>query len=309
MTDNFLIVAIQVAILFILISLGFVCGKTKLIKEAGAKQLTDIALYLATPCVIIKSFQGVEFNFTLLVGLAVTALCASLIQIISIFLCKIIFRSKDECRRKVLQFATVFSNCGFMSLPLQQAILGDTGVFYGSVFVAVFNILVWSYGLVDMSGNKKDFNIKKIILNPGVLGVAISLFLFFTNIKLPELVISPVNYIAALNTPVPMLVIGYHLSNANIVKAFKDKWVYVVIFLRLLAIPTVSLLTMRIFGVQGDILIACTVAASAPTAATTTMFATKFNKDVELSVNLVSCTTLFSIITMPFIIAFAQTIS
>lgn len=309
MLDNFFIVALQVAILFVLIGIGFVSGKTNLINESGSKHLTNIVLYLVTPCVIIKSFQSVEFNSTLLSGLIITAICATLIQVISIFICKLIFRNKDESKRKVLQFATVFSNCGFMSLPLQEALLGAIGVFYGSVFVAIFNILVWSYGLIDMSGNKKEFNLKKVFLNPGVLGVTIALILFFANFTLPEVILSPISYIAALNTPLPMLVIGYHLSKANIGKAFKDGWVYLVMVLRLLVIPAASVLIMRLLGVSGEILIACTVAASAPTAATTTMFANKFNRDVELSVNLVSCTTLFSIVTMPFIIAFAQIIS
>ncbi len=309
MLDNFFIVALQVAILFVLIGIGFVSGKTNLINESGSKHLTNIVLYLVTPCVIIKSFQSVEFNSTLLRGLIITAICATLIQVISIFICKLIFRNKDESKRKVLQFATVFSNCGFMSLPLQEALLGAIGVFYGSVFVAIFNILVWSYGLIDMSGNKKEFNLKKVFLNPGVLGVTIALILFFANFTLPEVILSPISYIAALNTPLPMLVIGYHLSKANIGKAFKDGWVYLVMVLRLLVIPAASVLIMRLLGVSGEILIACTVAASAPTAATTTMFANKFNRDVELSVNLVSCTTLFSIVTMPFIIAFAQIIS
>lgn len=309
MLENFLIVSLQVIILFILIGLGFICGKTNLINESGSKHLTDIVLYLATPCVIVKAFQSVEYNSDLTLGLAITAICATVIHFASILICRLVFRSKNASRRKVLQFATIFSNCGFMSLPLQEALLGNTGVFYGSVFVAIFNIFVWSYGLLDMSGNKSDFNAKKIILNPGVLGVAAALIFFFGKIQLPEVIISPINYIAALNTPIPMLVIGYHLSQANILKALKDYSTYLVIIFRLLLIPIASLLIMSACGVSGEILISCTVAASAPAAATTTMFATKFDRDVELSVNLVSCTTLLSIITMPFIIAFAQTIS
>lgn len=309
MLENLFIVAQQVIILFILISVGFCCGKTKLINDTGSKHLTDIVLYLATPCVIIKSFQSVEYNSELLVNLGITALCATLIQVCSIFVCRLVFRNKNESRRKVLQFATIFSNCGFMSLPLQNALLGSTGVFYGSVFVAIFNILVWSYGLIDMSGNKNDFNFRKIIFNPGVLGVTFAMILFFAKFTLPELISMPINYLAGLNTPVPMLVIGYYLSKTNILKAFKDMGVYGVIALRLIAIPLLSLIIMSLCGVRGEILIACTVAASAPTAATTTMFSTKFNRDIDLSVGLVSATTLLSVVTMPVIIAFAKTIA
>ena len=308
MVQNLLIVSEQVAVLFILIALGFVCAKAKLINELSAKHLTNIVLYLATPCIMIQSFQKVEYNEKLVINLAVAALCAVLIHVFSIIISRLVFRSKDESRRVVLRFAAVFSNCGFMSLPLQNAVLGTKGVFYGSVFVAVFNIIVWSYGLVDMSGGKKAFSVKKLILNPGVLGALAAAVLFLTRVKLPEIVLSPVSYLAALNTPIPMLVIGYHLSKAKFSEHLRDGALYAVTGLRLIAFPVFFLFVMKLFSLNSDILISFTVASSSPVAAMTTMFSTKFGRDTQLSVGLVSVTTLLSIITMPLIIAAAQTI-
>jgi predicted permease len=308
MIGNILIVAAQVAILFILIAVGFICGKTKLIAESGAKYLTDVVLYLATPCVMIQAFQKAEFTPEIILNLGVAAVCAVLIHILTILVVRLMFKKQSENRRKVMRFAVIFSNCGFMSLPLQQALLGDSGVLYGSVFVAVFNIIVWSYGLADMSGDKKCLTLKKIILNPGLLGAFAAVLFFFLRIHLPEILMSPVGYLAGLNTPVPMLVIGYHLSQADLLKSLRDKGIYAVAFMRLALVPCVSLLIMSLCGVSGDILVSCTIAASAPVAATTTMFATKFDRDVDLSVGLVSVTTIFSIITMPVIIALSQTI-
>lgn len=309
MLENLLIVSTQVIILFILIAIGVICGKTNLLNENGAKHLTDIVLYLATPCIMIKSFQEVQFTQELFYNLLITALCSFLIMFLSIILCRIVFRDKNENRRKVLQFATIFSNCGFMSLPLQNAVLGSKGVFYGSVFVAIFNIFVWSYGLIDMSGDKKYFTPKKLIVNPGILGVIIAALLFFLKIKLPLMIIEPINYLAALNTPVPMLVIGYYLSKTDFKKAFSDFGVYISLVLKLIIIPVASLFAMAVFGVKGEVLTACTIAAAAPAAATTTMFSTKFSRDTDLSVGIVSTTSLVSIITMPVIIAIAQTIA
>ncbi len=308
MIQNLIIVSEQVAILFILIALGFFCGKAKLINEISAKHLTDLVLYFATPCIMIQSFQEVRYDNGLALNLAVTALCAVLILTCSILLCRSIFRDKTENRRIVLRFAAVFSNCGFMSLPLQRAVLGSRGVFYGAVFVAVFNVIVWSFGLVDMSGGKKAFSFKKLILNPGVLGAAAATVLFLTKVSLPDIVLSPISYIAALNTPIPMLVIGYHLSQAKLGKHLTDKGIYAVMAIRLAVIPISALFLMKLFGVSSDVLISCTVASSAPVAAMTTMFSTKFNRDTQLSVGLVSVTTLVSIVTMPVVIALAQTI-
>lgn len=308
MLENLLIVSTQVIELFILIAIGLIFGKTNLLNENGAKHLTDIVLYLATPCIMIKAFQDVEFNQEMVYNLLITALCSFLIQFLSIVLCRAVFRNKDINRRKVLQFATIFSNCGFMSLPLQNAVLGSKGVFYGSVFVAMFNIFVWSYGLIDMSGEKKYFTPKNLIINPGILGVIVAALLFFLKIKLPVVLFEPINYLAALNTPVPMLIIGYYLSKTDFKKAFSDLGVYISLGLRLIVIPVASLFVMAAFGIKGDILSACTIATAAPAAATTTMFSAKFSRDTDLSVGIVSATSLISIITMPVIIAIAQTI-
>ena len=308
MVQNLIIVSEQVAILFILIALGFACGRFKLINSSSAKVLTNLVLYFATPCIMVKSFQEVRYDPYMVLNLAVTALCAVMIITGSIVIARFIFRDKDESRKVVLRFATVFSNCGFMSLPLQQAVLGSKGVFYGAVFVAAFNVIVWSYGLIDMSGGKKAFSAKKLILNPGVIGAVAATVLFVARLELPNIVLSPISYIAALNTPIPMLVIGYHLSQSKIKQHLTDPAVYAVTVLRLVAIPAAALFIMKLCGVESDILIACTVASSAPVAAMTTMFSTKFDRDTQLSVGLVSVTTLVSIITMPVIIALAQTI-
>lgn len=304
MLDNFLMASNQVVILFILIAVGFLCGKVKFLNDNAAKKLTDIVLYIVTPCVMISSFQR-KFNRALLVNLGVTALCSAAIIIGSIVIVNMVFRDKNPSRNKVLKFGTVFSNCGFMALPLEHAILGDDGVFYGSVFIAVFNIILWTYGLCLMSGSRKGLSMKKLALNPGVLGVIAGLLLFLFSIELPEVISAPVEYLAGLNTPVPMIIIGYHLSKSNLKKVFRDKWAYVSMGLRLIVIPLAAVGIMYLCGVRNDILVACTIAAAAPVAANTTMFAAKFDGGVELSVGLVSATTLLSIVTMPLVVSAA----
>ncbi len=305
MAESFIMVAQQVAILFVLIAVGILCGKTNLINENAAKKMTDIVLYIVTPCVMIDAFQR-EFDPGMLFNLGVTALCSGAIMVGSILLVSLVIRDKSVARNKVLRFGTVFSNCGFMSLPLQSAILGRDGVFYGSVFVAVFNIILWTYGLYSMSGRKSDISPKKLLLNPGVLGVIAGIILFLLSIQLPQIAAVPVEYLAGLNTPLPMIIIGFYLSKANLKKVFCDKWAYFAMALRLLIIPAAAIIAMYLCGIRGDILVACSIASCAPVAATTTMFATKFKAAVELSVGIVSATTLLSIGTMPLIITFAS---
>lgn len=308
MLENFLMVGQQVLILFILIAVGVVCGKVRFLTPNTAKHLTNIVLYFVTPCVVIDAFQR-DFEPELLTNLGVTALCAILVHSVSIVIAFVVFRDKNASRRCVLRFGTVFSNCGFMSIPLQAALLGADGVFYGAAFVAVFNLILWSYGLLVMSGDKKALSPKHLLLNPGVIGVVAGLILFLFSIHLPEVLSKPVSYMAALNTPLPMIIIGFYLSRTNLREALRDKKAYAAIALRLIAIPLLTLLLMFVFQIRGVVLVACVIAAAAPVAAATTMFAAKFDRDTSLSVNLVSLSTLFSLVTMPLIVGLAQVLA
>ncbi|MBQ5347433.1 MAG: AEC family transporter, partial [Ruminococcus sp.] len=85
MWTNIVVVSEQVAVLFILIALGFFSGKAGLINEAGAKHLTNIVLYLATPCIMVQSFQKVGYSPSLIFNLGISTLCAVLIQVLSVF--------------------------------------------------------------------------------------------------------------------------------------------------------------------------------------------------------------------------------
>lgn len=308
MVQNFLTVGQQVLIIFILIAIGFICGKTKLIKENGAQCITSVVLYVVTPCLLIEAFQR-EFDPSMLLNLAIVAAASLGVHLISVIIANLLIHDKDKARQTVLRFSVVFSNCGFMCLPLEQALLGDDGVFYGGIFVAIFNVVVWSYGLVLMSGNKKEISVKKLVLNPGLLGVAIGFIFFLFSVKLPEVIITPISYISDLNTPLPMLVIGYYLYKSNLKEVLFDKKAYLAIGLRLVAIPLISLGVLYLCGLRGVVLLSTIIAASAPVAATTTMFATKFNRAVSVSVNVVSLSTILSIFTMSAIVAFAQTIA
>ncbi len=306
--DNFLTVGTQVVILFVLIAIGYICGKIGFMSNSTAKHITDIVLYFVTPCVIINAYQ-VDFDPAILTNLGITFLCAIGVHIISIIIVTLVFRNKDIDKRSVLRFGTVFSNCGFMSIPLQQAIIGQEGVLYGAAFLGVFNIFLWSYGVICMSGSKDSFSKKTLLYNPGILGVIVALILFLASVKLPVVVGKPIEYMASLNTPLPMIIIGFYLSNSKISTGLKDKNAWTATILRLLVIPVVCIGIMYLLGIRGNILMTVAIAVSAPIAATTTMFATKFQKDTDLSVNLVSLSTIISIISMSCIVAFTQMIA
>jgi predicted permease len=152
-------------------------------------------------------------------------------------------------------------------------------------------------------------SIKKVIFNPGLLAVTVGLIIFLFSIPVGEYlppVSKTLSLMAGLNTPVAMMVIGFNLANSDILASLKSASTYLISALRLIIIPVAALFIMVLCGIKGDILVSLVIAASAPVAAVTTVFAIKYDNDVNTSVNLVAFTTLLSIVTMPFIVALAQ---
>lgn len=301
----FIIVLKQVFILLILISTGVFAAKGKIITEAGAKCLTDLVLIVITPFVIIKSLIR-KFDSKTLYSLLICFAITVLIHLLMILLSKMFIHSRDKRCEKVLQFGSVFSNCGFMSIPLQQALLDEDGVLYGAAYVIIFNLLTWSYGIYLMSGDKKYISPKKMFANPGIIGFVVGIIIFLFSLPIPNVAYSAIDYISALYTPLPMLIIGYHISRSNILNSVKNPKCILAVLLRLLVFPLISLLAMYICGIKGTMLISTVISVSAPVAAVTTMFSSKFSIDTALSVDMVSLSTVLSLGTMPLVIALAR---
>lgn len=301
MLQDFLTVATNVLTLFLLMGVGVACAKTKLLSDGAVKALANLVLYIATPCVIIKSCVR-EFDAAMLWGFLTVVAVAAVVHAVLILLAKVVFRDSDENRRRVLRSAVVFSNAGYMAIPLQQAILGDVGVFYCAAYVIVFNVFLWTYGLAEMSGESR-LSVKKILLNPGVIGVVVGLTLFVLSVPVPALITDGIGHLASLNTPVPMLIVGYYLAQTDLVAALKDGRGWLCMALRLVVAPLVALGGLLLCGVRGAVLTSLMICIATPVATSCTMFATRFDRGPRLSVNLVSLSTLLSVLTLPLVVA------
>ena len=317
--QNLLTVAAQVGVLFALMAVGALCRRFRLVDAASVKGMVNVLLHVVTPCLIVDAFQR-PFDPSMMRGFAWAALVALLVHAVAILAARLC-PFGDAGARPVLRLAMVFSNAGFMGIPLEQAILGAEGVFYGIVYVVMFNIFIWSWGLCEMRGTGNGergtgngergtgwADIRPMVLNPGTIGVGIGIPIFLFSVELPSVIHAPVNMLAALNTPLAMLVIGFYLAGAEFRRVLRTPAAYFAAVVRLAGCPLAALggLYLLRAHLPREMMLAMVVAASAPVAAMVSMFSSKFGRDVDLSVGLVSGTTLLSILTMPPVIALAM---
>lgn len=305
---NLASVGLQVAVLFILIGMGTLTRLTRTMDDASIRGASSLLLNFVTPCLLVATFQR-DCSAEQLRTVGFSAAIGFGFHAVSIALAYLLVRDADQSRDAVLKFAVIFTNAGFMSLPLQKEVLGDDGVFCGAVIVGVFQILCWTFGIWLMGGRTAKFSPARIFLNPGIAGVAVAMAFFLTGLRLPPAIDRPCRLMGELNTPLAMVVIGYHLAGSRVGGVLRDGKALLAMALRLVVSPMVLLMALAAFGKwDRTLLVATMISAAAPSAAITTILAVQYRRDVTLSVELVSVTTLASIATMPLLVALAETL-
>jgi len=288
----------QLCIMFLYLLVGFILYRGKIITAAGSKELASLLVHLIIPAVIINSFCRERTSQTL-TALGISAAVGVLLLAVSILIAKVLFQN-----RPIEHFAAAFSNAGFMGIPLIQAALGDGALLYIVPLIAVLNLLQWTYGADVLRQDHAKTNPRSIFVNPIMLGTAIGLFLFFTNLgtKLPDVLGTALNGVCAMNTPLAMLVLGTYLAKEKLSTLFTRGGLYAVSAVRLLLIPAASALALFALPIDSTIKYALLIAASCPVGANVAVYAQLYDKDYAYASQTVVLSTLLSIFSLPLVV-------
>lgn len=303
---NFTIVLNQALILFIILIIGFVAGKTGIIADGASKKLSELLLHVTSPMLVLSSFFF-EYSAEKMRNALLVLSLGSCFYLLCIFLSGILYRKYDSKVKPILRFTAVFSNCGFMGLPMMKALYGDDGVFLGSFYVVAFNLFVWTFGLAMFSEVKGKAGIrhslKKALLSPALISVYVGVVIFVFQIPVPGFVQQGVKYVGDMTLPLSMLIIGALISTAKLSSLLNDFKVYYASAVRLIMFPLIAYAIFHFIGTPKIVTSVIVTAAAMPIAANTTIFAEMFDKDSVFASKAVTLSTMLSIITAPLIVS------
>lgn len=292
----------QNIIMFIYLIIGYLLYKKGLLTAKGSGELGKLLLYVIMPVAIIKSYMK-EFSQEMLTGLVISFLAALGALLLAILVSWLVFRKRSAIR----QFGAAFSNAGFIGIPLVQMTLGETEVFYVASFVAILNILQWTYGVYIMTKDRSCIRAEKIAANPIVISFVIGLLLFFLPLQVPDLPNSVIGTLAAMNGPLAMIVLGAYLAQVPLKELLTDRLTYQCAAVRLVFIPVLTSIGLSLVpGAYENIRLAVLLAAAAPVGSNVAIFAQLYGKKYTDAVKDVCLSTVFSIATMPVIIGLAN---
>ena len=294
-----LIVFNQLLFMIILILIGFLLVKLKLLSNEGANSITNIILYITNPIVIIGAHISL-FDIMKVKKFLISFLISIFIHALFILLSKI-FKMKDPVD---INAATI-SNSGFIGVPLISATFGEEAVFYLSTFMVINYFITWTFTVKLYSPNQKN-NLENIIKSPVIVSVFLGWLLFLTQIKLPYFILTVFNSIKNLNTPLAMFVLGSYIANIDFADFQKDvKSLMLPTFYKLILFPLIALIVIRYLPDSLNELKAINmIAAASPSAINVALFAKKYNADYKKAAKLVCLSTILCIITIPVFVFF-----
>ncbi len=310
---------VSVFTLFCYMIPGFILRKTNVANEGFPKSLSIYTLYVAQVAMILHGFI-VEFDIKVLKGLGLALLFGLVAHIIFYFIAKRLFKKAPDKIRRVLRFGIIFSNAGYMGIPVIDHVFGSEYIIYATGYIVWFNVFAFSLGRLIYTDDKSFISIKKIFINPAVIPIIIGFVIFLTGGGgwvqaaiakggfLGESVGVFYNLLTVLkNTvaPISMMVIGARLADIDFKGIFKDKYMYPFVLIRLVLFPSIVWMVMRVFNAIGFLdsttMSIVLILSSAPAAALTTMFAEFYGGDSAYAGKLVALTTLLSVVTIPLV--------
>ena len=298
----------QIIQLFLMIFMGFLIVKAKLLNSEDSKILSIIVLYLIIPCVIINAFQ-VDYTPQTVKGLLIALVGSVMTQVILLIVVSILGR---VFHLNEVEVASIYySNSGNLIVPIVMFILGKEWVLYGCVFMSVQLVFIWTHCKKIIS-RESVYDWRKIILNINMISIAIGIVLFLTRIHLPKDINSTLSAVGGMIGPASMIVTGMLFAGMDFKQIFASKRVYFVTFLRLIVVPAIALVLIKFSYLASlssngpKIMLIVFLAIITPSASTVTQMCQFYGNDSQYASAINVVTTLLAIITMPLMVMLFQ---
>jgi len=325
----------NVALLFIMMVPGILMKKLGLAPDGFGKGLSKLVLYIAQPALIFLAYVR-DFDKEILLNSVWVLLLSVAVHIIFSIISLASFKKAPDNMRRMLRFATIFSNAAFMGIPLIGAVLEESypgATMYASIYNITFNLFLWSLGVYictddrDEDGDgvtdgdvatdyhevrkkkKSKASIGKALLHPVTLAAALGLVFFILPINsyVPDIITDSLSMLKSLVAPLSMVVIGLRLAEMDFRGVTKDKYMYLFLAMRHVILPAIVVLLIKLLTLCGVaispvVTLVTVILAAAPAASSATMFAEQFDCDAVYVSRIVAISTILSIVTMPLII-------
>lgn len=286
-------------LLFLYMICGFIISRLNIIRNDNRGVLVRLLMDVAMPMMVLNSFNKPTTMEEILSSLWVIAI-ALMGCVVTGVIGMLLWKKQPENKRKVLMYASMFSNAGNAGLPIINLVFGSTGVFYASMYLIPPRILQWTVGLGFFVKPEKGGWVKNVLLNPMVVVIYIGVILMATGFTIPGVFGTAIGNLGGMTGPLSMILIGATLTHMDW-KMLLDKTVLLTSFFRLIAFPLLFAVILKLIHADEVAMNICVILLAMPVASNTAAMAERYGGDYVFASACVSVSTLLSVVTVPVI--------
>jgi len=293
-----LIVLRQMSMIAVLVIIGIVLEKKKVLSEQGTKVISKLVVDICNPVLIVSTILTGNITVThkeFLSGVGVAAVIYAVFILIGTLLPRIIGIKKDE--RKFYSLMSIYGNVGFLGIPVAKALLSENAMLYVIICNVFYCLLFYTHGIITLSSGKEKMDLKKL-LSPGVIMSILALLIFWFDLKLPEVVVKTADYIGSPTVFLSMVLLGASVSRSNFIRDMKDAKLWIFILVRLVMVPALAVLILRSAGAADEMVRTFCLMCAVPVGNLPMIQAEKIGERTDILSRGIIVTTVFSFISI-----------
>ncbi|WP_017727929.1 AEC family transporter [Halalkalibacterium ligniniphilum] len=304
------VVITTVSVMGVIIGIGTLLTWRKPVATNTKQLLVTVIINVALPSIILNGLFTAEMTEHLLQHMFIVFLLSVAFHIAFIFIALFVarlFQFKSIFAKKMALLAAL-GNTGFIGIPLCATIFGPVGGLFAAIFDAGLDVVIFSLAIYLLrSGETFDFLQLKALLNIPLFAITIGMLLTITGFEAPSVLIQLTGMLSSLAAPLAMLYIGFLLPpllRKGRSMLFPQLWFP--ILLKLIAIPLGAATVVPLLPLDAMIQQLVIILLAMPTFMLATLLFSKYADDETTAVITTVCSTLLSLITIPFIAFMSQ---
>ena len=293
----------QLMSLFILIGVGFYIGKRRILDDHSMGQVSGLINNILNPMLGLSSaiagyHQADHALWLQVFGFAVIMF---LITIVISFLVAPRFERRKG-QRELYQTMVVFSNLGFIGIPIVRGCYGAEYAIYVLAFLMAYNLFFYTFGVTLIGGEFSLAAFRKI-LNPGFLGGILAVILFFFEIPLPAFLVQSINYMGDLVSPLAMIAIGFTVAGSDVKRIFTNGKIYLFCLFRMILLPLIFIPILKLFPFDSTLVGISLIEIGMPIGSMNLIIGTEYHLDCSEVSAAIIMSTAMSVVTLPILLA------
>ncbi len=301
---TFFTVFFQMLALLIMIGAGYFVTKKGMLDAHTNNQMSDLIVNIFNPMLVLASAANSvgQISLAAMKLAGIIAVGMFLAFIITGMVLSPLFE-KDRELRKIFQLMFVFSNVGFIGIPVISSIFGAEYVVYVSEFMLVYPLVFYTYGIALMDGKFSKDSLRAMV-NPGTIAGLLAMAVILFEIQLPEFLNTAVTYLGNVTSPMALVAVGFALADSDIKKVFCQPRLYLFSVVKLLVLPLLLLPLLRFAVGTSDLLSVCMVMFGMPVGNMPLILGNQRGLDVTACSAAIILSTVLCVLTVPVLLLF-----